>query len=179
MAAQPTVDHLVLASVDREVGMRWVADRLGVVPEPGGSHEGCGTWNALVGLGDNYLEVMSLDPAQRGRASRFADLVAGHETPALVTVAVARRGLEEPVAMSRLRPDGTRLSWQVQFTATPLFFIDWLDCPRPGGLPDGGRLTSLSITTPDPSQLVGLTGVEVAEGPWKVEAWVGSVSLTG
>jgi hypothetical protein len=69
------------------------------------------------------------------------------------------------------------LSWHVQFTSTPLFFIDWLDSPRPSSLPDGGRLTWLSVTTPAPSDLGGVRDIEVREGPWRVEACVNDTPL--
>lgn len=171
------VDHLVVASADLGVGVAWVEQRLGVAPAPGGVHAGLGTRNALLGLRGPYLEVMSYDPAQTGRSSRFTDLVAGRDVPALVTLAVAKADLDDPVPMSRLRPDGTVLRWRVQFTSTPLFFIDWLDSPRPAALPDGGRLTWLSVTTPVPSDLTGVPGVEVHEGPWRVEARVDGTLL--
>ncbi|GAA1478417.1 VOC family protein [Nocardioides aestuarii] len=177
MAARPSVDHLVVASADLAVGTEWVARRLGVTPAPGGVHPGLGTRNALLGLGDLYLEVLALDPAQQGRSSRFADLARGRGEPALVTLAVARDDLEDPVPMSRRRPDGTSMSWQVQFTGTPLFYIDWLDSPRPAGLPDGGSLTRLTVTTPAPQELAGVAGIEVREGPWHVEADVDGTPL--
>jgi hypothetical protein len=74
--------------------------------------------------------------------------------------------------MSRVRADGLRLEWELEFTSTPLFFIDWKDSPRPSGLPDGGRISSLSITTPEPATLVGVDGITVQEGDWRVEAAV-------
>ena len=67
--------HLVVASADLAVGVAWVEDRLGVAPVPGGVHTGFGTRNALLGLGGPYLEVMSYDPAQEERSSRFAEFV--------------------------------------------------------------------------------------------------------
>lgn len=171
------VDHLVVASTDLAVGVAWVEERLGVAPVPGGVHAGLGTRNALVGLRGPYLEVMSYDPAQAGRSSRFTDLVKGRDVPALVTLAIAKADLDDPVPMSRLRPDGTVLSWRVQFTSTPLFFIDWLDSPRPAVLPDAGDLTWLAVTTPVPSDLAGVPGVEVYEGPWRVDARVDNAPL--
>ena len=177
MVASPSVDHLVVASADLAVGVKWVAERLGVAPVSGGVHAGFGTRNALLGLRGPYLEVMSYDPAQEGRSSKFAEFVQGRDVPALVTLAIAKAGLDEPVPMSRLRPDGTLLSWRVQFTSTPLFFIDWLDSPRPSGLPDGGRLTWLSVTTPAPSDLAGVRDIDVHEGPWRIEACVDDTPL--
>jgi hypothetical protein len=172
VSQDPTVDHLVVASRDLDAGTRWVADRLGVAPVLGGVHVGLGTRNALLGLGGPYLEVLSLDPEQTESSWALAKLVAAHETPALATVAIARTGLDDPIPMSRRRPDGSLMSWHVQFTSTPLFFIDWLDCPRPSGLPDGGRITSLSITTPEPAQLAGVRDIDVHEGPWRVDACI-------
>jgi hypothetical protein len=177
MVARPSVDHLVVASTDLAVGVEWVRDRLGVAPVPGGVHAGFGTRNALLGLRGPYLEVLSFDPEQEKRSSMFAEFVVGRDIPALVTLAIAKADLDDPVPMSRLRPDGTHLSWRVQFTSTPLFFIDWLDCPRPMGLPDGGRLTWLSVTTPAPSDLDGVCGIEVHEGPWRVDARVNETLL--
>jgi hypothetical protein len=172
MVTRPSVDHLVVASADLAVGVEWVRDRLGVAPVPGGVHAGFGTRNALLGLGGPYLEVLSFDPEQEERSSRFAEFVVGRDVPALVTLAIAKADLDDPVPMARLRPDGTLLSWRVQFTSTPLFFIDWLDCPRPSGLPDGGRITSVSITIPEPALLEGVRDIDVQEGPWRVEACI-------
>jgi hypothetical protein len=167
-----TVDHLVIGSADLDRGMRWVEDRLGIPPVFGGVHVGFGTRNALLGLGDQYLEVLALDP-ERGRvSSRVSEQVRTSTSPRLLTVAIARTHLHSPVHMSRVRADGLRLEWELEFTSTPLFFIDWKDSPRPSGLPDGGRISSLSITTPEPATLVGVDGITVQEGDWRVEAAV-------
>jgi hypothetical protein len=172
MVAHHSLDHLVVASEDLVVGVQWIEGLLGVAPVPGGIHAGFGTRNALLGLRGPYLEVLSFDPEQEERSSKFVELVVGHDVPALVTLAVEKADLTDPIPMSRLRPDGRLLSWRVQFTSTRLFFIDWLDCPRPSGLPDGGPITWLSVTTPVPSDLVGVRDIEVHEGPWRVEARV-------
>ena len=87
----------------------------------------------------------------------------------MITIAIAKSRLSHPVAMSRVRPDGVRLEWELEFTATPLFFIDWKDSPRPSGLPDGGRISSVVVRTPDPASLSGVDGVVVEEGEWQVE----------
>ena len=157
--------------------MRWVEERLGVSPVVAGVHQGLGTRNALLALGEPYLEVLALDPAQAGAQSRFVDLVRGREVPALVTVAVAKSRLKDPIEMSRVRPDGVRLEWAVEFTGTPLFFIDWGTSPRPSGLPDAGRITFLCVTTPDPAQLGDVDGIVVREGEWHVDVEIDHRSL--
>jgi hypothetical protein len=172
------VDHLVVGSADLELGIAWIADRLGVAPVLGGVHDGFGTRNALLGLGDQYLEVLALDPEQPDTSSPISAQLSTLMTPKLLTVAIAKSDLTNPVPMSRVRPDGVRLQWELEFTATPLFFIDWKDTPRPSGLPDGGRLSSLSITTPDPAMLAGVPGVAVREGAWDIAASVNGKSLT-
>jgi hypothetical protein len=172
------VDHLVVGSADLELGIGWIADRLGVAPVLGGVHDGFGTRNALLGLGDQYLEVLALDPEQPDTPSPISAQLRTLMTPELLTVAIAKSDLANPVPMSRVRPDGVRLEWELEFTDTPLFFIDWKDTPRPAGLPDGGRLSSLSITTPDPAMLACVPGVVVREGAWDIEASVNGKSLT-
>jgi hypothetical protein len=166
------VDHLVVGAADLDTGIAWVAERLGVEPAPGGVHEGVGTRNALVGLGPHrYLEVLALDPAQDVVLGDLARMVATMDEPRLYTVAIASQDLDDPVPMSRRRPDGVELHWELSFTPTPLFFIDWLHSPHPSvGLPDGGRITSVTVTTPEPQWLDGVEGVEVREGPWRVAA---------
>jgi hypothetical protein len=172
-----SVDHLVVGCVDLDDGVGWVENRLGVAPVPGGVHDGFGTRNALLGLGEVYLEVLALDPAQKGASSPLSERVAGLAAPALVTLAVATSGLRNAVPMSRVRPDGVRLEWELEFTSTPLFFIDWKGSPRPSGLPDGGRITSLVVTTPEPALLADVPGLSVREGPWRVLAAVDGKAL--
>jgi hypothetical protein len=167
------VDHLVVGAADLDTGIAWVEERLGVAPVPGGVHGGFGTRNALLALGpDQYLEVLALDPAQDGRLGDLAETVALMDEPRVYTVAVASTDLADPVPMARTRPDGVELRWALSFTRTPLFFIDWMGSPHPAssGLPDGGTITKVTITTPEPDSLAGVEDVTVREGSWRVEA---------
>lgn len=171
------VDHLVVGSPDLETGVRWVEERLGVSPVFGGVHDGFGTRDALLGLGEQYLEVLAPDPAQADVSVPWNEQLRAMAAPALLTVAVARSPLQHPVPMSRVRADGVRLQWELELTGTPLFFIDWKGAPRPSGLPDGGRISSLEVTTPAPGQLRGVDGITVREGEWRVEASIDGTPL--
>lgn len=171
------VDHLVVGSADLDTGIAWVTERLGVAPVLGGVHDGFGTRNALVGLGDQYLEVLSLDPAQGSTLGDLARQVATMEEPRLYTLAV-RTTIPAGETMSRVRLDGVRLTWRLRFTQTPLFFIDWLDSPHPSeSLPDGGHISSVTVTTPEPVLLDGVERVTVREGSWRVHAVINGVDL--
>lgn len=169
------LDHLVFAVPDLESGARLVEERLGVETAPGGRHVGLGTWNRLVGLGPGrYLEIVAVDPVQptpsRPRWFELDDL----DEAKLVTWcvkspdlhAVVRRGREagldlgEPVAGSRDRPDGARLSWTFTDPWAPRgggvvpFFIDWGDSPHPGDeLPAACSFLGVRVEHPEPERI--------------------------
>jgi len=165
------IDHIIIGSPNLELGIEWVESRLSVAPVFGGVHAGFGTHNALLGLGDAYLEVLAPDPGQSGANSQLLELVRSLSEPALISVVIAKQNLNKPFSMSRVRADGVVLNWDLEFTSTPLFFIDWKNSPRPSGLPDGGAITSLRVTTPEPAHLDGIEIAEVLTGPiWSIEA---------
>ncbi len=180
------IDHFMYAVADLDEGMAWAEDVFGVAPAFGGSHEGLGTRNALLSLGDTYLEIIAPDAAQSVESQMvegMAELSAG----GLVTwaaqgdLAVTKGLLEEagissagPVETRRRTADGGLLVWDLLFPqgggyGMP-FFIDWRESPHPAKTtPVGGKLVSFGISTPDAGALgavlagLGL-GVEVSEG---------------
>ena len=163
------IDHLVLAAPTLRDGCQSVETLTGVAPAFGGVHTGAGTHNALLSLGaPTYLEVIARDPEQDLRPSPLVpeDL---HE-PRLVAFAVGCDDIDaavaalradgvtdagEPYEMSRLRPDGSVLSWRLAFVgrlggATP-FLISWHRGGSPAmDAPVGGRFLSLHARNPDP-----------------------------
>jgi len=171
------IDHLVYASNDLPDAAAEVARMLGASPEPGGSHVGRGTYNQLLSLGGaTYLEVIGPDPSQPrpdGPRPFGIDALGG---PALVAWCVRpRRPLDDVVteargagiefggvsAMSRRRPDGVLLEWELTQPQLdgPLgralpFMIDWGEAAHPtDGLAHRVRLIDLQVYTPNPALL--------------------------
>jgi hypothetical protein len=57
------LDHLVVAATTLADGIEFVRQTLGETCVPGGQHRSMGTHNALLSLGDVYVEVIAIDPA--------------------------------------------------------------------------------------------------------------------
>ncbi len=175
LPGQTMVDHLVYAAPDLAEGVRIIEGLLGVSAVPGGQHLGLGTRNYLVSLGDNiYLEIIGPDPDQptpdRPRPFGIDELT----EPRLVTWAAKGSGLAdlveaaaaggmelgEVMEMSRQRPDGSLLSWELTSPFAPRadgvvpFVIDWMDSTHPASdLPLGPLLVDFQIQHPEPEQI--------------------------
>jgi hypothetical protein len=171
------IDHLVFAGSDLDIASRAIAEALGAQPTPGGRHVGHGTRNELLSLGERtYLEIIGPDPEQPAPNGSRPFGVDAQVQPALVAwcarpahplseiVAAARRKNIDfgPIAaMSRMRPDGVLLEWQLTQPVIdgPLrcalpFLIDWGTSPHPTeSLAAGVRLTELEIFTPEPETI--------------------------
>ncbi len=186
-----SVDHLVYGVRDLAASIDEWERATGVRPAPGGRHPDFGTHNALVSLGDAYLELLAPDPSG-DVASGLGSLVADLAAPRLVTfaartdaagdVAAAAAGMGlgvQVVAGSRRTEAGELLVWRNVMvsghgfgTVVP-FFIEWAPgTPHPSTTsPPGGELEALWVTHPEAAELasllsdLGLTGVRVEPGP--------------
>ena len=178
------IDHLVVAVADLEGAIEWFAGATGVRPAIGGSHDGMGTHNALVSLGDSYLEFIAPDPTQpdppsSGHPRPFGlddELARSDGQPVLVGFAVrpdddetldevgdrmADAGHDPGYAidMSRRTPDGELLAWRltVPTQRTLPFLIDWGSTPKPHTTqPAGVQLREFEIVHPRPFDLLGV-----------------------
>ena len=186
----PVLDHIVYAVPKLEVGVRSVAEQFGLQPVPGGSHQGYGTANALIALGEDcYLEIIGPDPDQPKPPRPRPFGIDGLEAPRLVTWAVRTADLEgrvtaaraagyDPgiiVPMARLANDGTRLEWRLAVPESmggPMFgdglvpfLIDWGGTPHPAaGMEQRCSLIELRGTHPDPASIqasLAALGVEL------------------
>jgi hypothetical protein len=169
------IDHLIYGAPDLETGTREIEALLGVRPAPGGKHVGIGTHNALLGLGAGvYLEVIALDPDQHERLRPLPYGLDAISKPRLITWAVRTPDIDERTrraraasvdlgavqAMSRERPDGTRLEWQLTRSSRLVgdglipFLIQWAPGLHPSETsPAGCRFVSLRGEHPEPDRI--------------------------
>ncbi len=159
------IDHVIVVVDDLDTAATTLLDGHGLASLPGGRHTGQGTANRIVPMGDTYLELLSvIDDAEAARSAMGRWALASRG-PGLTAAGVclrtddadeeaARLGLD-PLAMSRVRPDGVVLSWRLvgaaeMFTGAGLpFFIQWDDLSLHPG----------RSAAPHRASIQGITGV--------------------
>lgn len=201
------LDHLIVAGPDLAGLVAAFAAQTGARAVPGGRHAGQGTHNALVGLGPGrYLELLAPDPEQADGDFRAGIAYLG--APALHTWC-ARAGSADEVAarvvaaglaprrlpMSRRRPDGVTLHWELLFAdghpygGLVPFFIDWRGSPHPSEqLAPQLAWEGLTLAHPDArglGRLLAALGgppagvcVEAAAAPALTATWRGAEAAT-
>jgi glyoxalase-like protein len=139
------IDHLVIAVADPDDAVDQLHDGLGLAPGGGGRHEGLGTFNRLVWLGDSYLELIGVFDPELARESWIGapTIHALEGGGGLATWAVATNAIEADAARlrdagsdlgdltagERLRPDGRIVRWRLASPPTlaydgPPFLIE-------------------------------------------------------
>lgn len=189
------IDHVILLVPDLDAGGRRLRSEFGLDSIPGGRHAGHGTGNRIVPLGDSYLELMAVvDPAEAA-TSQMGRWVAQNTTTELTPSALCLRTDdlepiaavlgETPEAMSRRRPDGSTLSWDLAGLTGMLgpdnlpFFIEWHCKPHdhPGASPvdhdvETHGITEVTIGSPGAlaSTIADVAGITTTTGTGLIEA---------
>ena len=170
------IDHVIYAVDDLDSAGALLFEREGLASVPGGRHEGWGTANRIVPLGESYLELITdVDPdeaeqSEFGRAVRRA-LTEDHPLVGWVVAtddidAVAKRLDLQVEEKSREASDGSTLSWQLagleraMKTGALPFFVQW-DMPperHPGAVEvrheaDLRGIAWVEVTTDEPDEL--------------------------
>lgn len=164
------LDHLAISASSLAAGVAAIETALGVSLAGGGEHPLMGTHNRLLGLGDVYLEVISINPAATGPDHpRWFDLDNFTGTPKITNwicrsddlqraIATSPDGVGVPVALTRadLRwkmavPADGKLPFDNAYPA----LIQWQGSAHPATrLEDVGcRLRRLEISHPNAAAL--------------------------
>ncbi|MDJ0955030.1 MAG: VOC family protein [Acidimicrobiia bacterium] len=179
------IDHLVYATSDVDKTVLDLARRLGVEAAAGGRHLGYGTRNALLSLGDSYLEIIGPDAGQHRPAEGYWYGVENIMEPRLVTWTAQVEHIERVAAHAysagynpgdvhqvfRETPEGDRLSWRLTMPTgagdglVPNL-IEWDEgCPHPSATsPTGVELLQLRGYHPVPESIAPMLralGVEL------------------
>lgn len=178
------IDHAIIAVADPEAWASQLRQRAGLTAVPGGRHEGTGTGNWIVPLGDAYLELMTVVDRDQAEASAlgrwvFEQTRNGDRLAAVCLRTddideVARRIGRKPEAMSRRTDDGAVLRWRLAGLDAALgaealpFFIEWdIDDSRHPGV-----MTAEHATTP-----AGINWVEFGGDSGRLATWLGDHAL--
>ena len=173
------IDHVVIRAADLETGAAYVEDALGIPVAGGGAHAAMGTHNLLAGVGDAYLEVISIDPtADPPGRPRWFELDGDSTCTGLAAWVVRVPSLPEAPetgpALALARGD---LSWQITvrddgripFDGAGPLAIHW-ESAAASPQPSAARLISLVAIHPEPASLRSfLDGIDLA-APVSVQA---------
>jgi hypothetical protein len=173
---EPMLDHVVYAGPSLDRLIEEISDRTGVRPTHGGAHDGLGTHNALLALGQSrYLELLAPIPGGEER-SAFARVIAGLSASKLYMWAVRVMDVEQFVArgegaglamgnaveMSRTPPGGSTQHWKLSlggadvYSSVLPFGIAWTPPGHPSqGLAAGCRATGMRAEHPEPERIRG------------------------
>jgi glyoxalase-like protein len=138
------LDHVILAVRDLDEAADRLYDEHGLASVFGGHHDGLGTANRIVPLGETYIELMSVTDHGVATSNVFGrtllSFLDGGDR--LMAWAVATDEIDHVakwigstvMPSARMRPDGVVLEWRMTGVEGALadrslpFFIQW-DCP--------------------------------------------------
>ena len=171
------IDHLVIAVADPDAAAAEIGIALGLAPGGGGRHDGHGTFNRLIWLGDSYLELIGVEDPELAALSWIgAPTVRALETGGgLATWAIATDDIDgdlgrlrstatdlaAPIDGERRRPDGEVVRWRLATARTlgptrPPFLIEhvagsaeWTAADRASRAAGPARLAILELAVDD------------------------------
>ncbi len=189
LADMIAIDHIIVVVDDLENAADELLTEYGLASLEGGRHAGHGTGNRLVPLGREYLELMAVVDEPEARSSPLGRWALSRASSRLLPAALCLRTTdisvpaealsEKALPMSRLKPDGTTLSWHLVGLDGMLeyghpFFIEWhcepTDHPAASGAPhrvDPIGLAGVvigSVPRALESMVIGLAGLEIETG---------------
>lgn len=160
------IDHIIYTCRMLEEGMDRIEKLLGIRPALGGKHPKWGTHNAILSLGDSYLEVVAPDPSlKRPKNGTWIDQFLD-QGPSLSSWVLQTTDIEQLHVIGkkadipfgkiesgqRQKPDGTLLKWKLTdpyvmpYDGKLPFLIDWGTTPHPSSsAPLAGQLKDLVI----------------------------------
>jgi hypothetical protein len=178
------LDHVLIAVGDLDVAAMRLLDDHGLDSVAGGRHEGLGTVNRIVPLGDSYLELIGVDDRDVASANPFGRSVLAFTDDgdglfawAIATDDIVHRARwigAQPIAGLRVLPDGSELWWRMAGIEGSMadrslpFFLQW-DSPaqdHPGRTNVAHRV-----------DVKGITELEVAGQKTKIRNRVGGEDL--
>ncbi|EIE25604.1 hypothetical protein COCSUDRAFT_52943 [Coccomyxa subellipsoidea C-169] len=188
MPSLPRIDHIIIGAKDLKAAADYFYETYGLASYVGGKHQGWGTENIIVPLGEGYLEIAAVFDDELAEQIDWGQLVL--ETPltdkswALLTycveteegaLATSHRLGAMTKPMLRVRPDGCELTWRVaamsrfkeEGRASKPFFITWDD---PSVRPD-------KLSAPHKVQPQGIEYIELAGDKKATEEWIGTDKL--
>jgi hypothetical protein len=168
------IDHVIYATADLDRAAARIERELGVEAAGGGRHEGLGTHNRIVPLGEGYLELLAVADADEaagsdlGRAvtQRIADVGDGLLGWAVAVDGVAPHATRLGIEQTSIARQGmsAQLAGLVESMKSP--FLPFFIARDPG--------TANPATAEDGP---GITWIEVAGDAERLDAWLGPNSL--
>jgi Glyoxalase-like domain len=170
------LDHVLVAVDDLDAAARQVEEGYGLESVEGGRHQGLGTANRIVPLGETYLELVAVVDDAEAAGSGFGRWVAGGDVPRLLgwCVRTDLDGVAHRLGLTiadgaRARPDGAVVRWRMAGLERSAdepslpFFIEW-----GAGTPYPGEALAQSATI-DELRLQG--------DPDRIAQWVSGANL--
>ena len=177
------LSQVIYGVQDLDVATRQIESR-GFTVIDGGHHPGLGTANRIVPLGSSYFEILGIVDKQEARRNPFGAaliqqtqqgdrLVRWSLRTDCIDEIARERGLT-PEKRSRLRPDGTLLTWTAAGLSLSLtegwlpFFMQWDD---PAHYP--GNLQAYHVAQPQ-----GIAWLEITpKNPRWLQQWLGTAQI--